>query len=77
MPSGTVTTTVRSDHTQWQCISCWTTNSMTNQTCSNCKKLRFSQAMAVSDDGEILGNNAGLDKNGKEQWYYNVQTNGT
>ncbi|QPC74636.1 hypothetical protein HYE68_005388 [Fusarium pseudograminearum] len=70
-----VTETVRSDHTQWQCSSCQTLNSMTEEICSNCSRSRIGQSLAVTASGEIIGGNAGKNSAGKEEWYYNVTVN--
>ncbi|CAF3572178.1 unnamed protein product [Fusarium graminearum] len=67
-----VTETIRSDHTQWQCSSCQTLNSMTEEICSNCSRSRVGQSLAVTAGGEIIGGNAGKNSAGKEEWYYNV-----
>ncbi|GKU03170.1 hypothetical protein FLAG1_05556 [Fusarium langsethiae] len=79
MSSGTVekiTDQVRSDHTQWQCQSCRTVNSMDNENCTGCSKPRLNQSFAMTSTQGIIGRNAGKNADGKEEWYYNLAVNG-
>ncbi|XEU97649.1 hypothetical protein FSHL1_002935 [Fusarium sambucinum] len=71
-----ITDVVRSDHTKWKCRNCTTMNTMATEECTGCQKSRLNQSWATLDSGEIIGRNAGKNAEGKEEWYYTLQTNG-
>ncbi|KAF5024421.1 hypothetical protein F66182_3507 [Fusarium sp. NRRL 66182] len=71
------TTTVRSDHTMWQCNQdtglgqrCGEINEMSDYFCKNCGSKRSANASAISSDSSTVGTLVKVDNDGTEHWQY-------
>ncbi|KAJ4264453.1 hypothetical protein NW762_005653 [Fusarium torreyae] len=74
---GEPTTTVRSDHSMWQCNHntglgqrCGEINEMTDDYCTNCGSKRGLNDSAMSDDSSTIGTLVRVDKEGRQYWAY-------